>query len=140
MPRLLGVEIPAEKRIEASLTYIYGVGPTTAKRVLEQTKTARAKGTDAAKHEDALKQLGILNLKYFVLDQNQSSGKTHTRASLSFSEAQRGIPSWQLDSAESVPDLAARYGGRSRLDAELTPGEPSTAPSLAGLDPSAEGS
>jgi small subunit ribosomal protein S13 len=37
MPRLLGVEIPAEKRIEASLTYIYGVGPSTAKRVLEQT-------------------------------------------------------------------------------------------------------
>ena len=36
MPRLLGVEIPAEKRIEASLTYVYGVGPTTAKRVLEQ--------------------------------------------------------------------------------------------------------
>jgi small subunit ribosomal protein S13 len=31
------VEIPADKRIEASLTYIYGVGPSTAKRVLEQT-------------------------------------------------------------------------------------------------------
>lgn len=37
MPRLLGVEIPGEKRIEASLTYVYGVGPSTAKRVLEQT-------------------------------------------------------------------------------------------------------
>jgi small subunit ribosomal protein S13 len=37
MPRLLGVEIPAEKRIEASLTYIYGIGLTTAKRILEQT-------------------------------------------------------------------------------------------------------
>jgi small subunit ribosomal protein S13 len=37
MPRLLGVEIPADKRIEASLTYIYGVGPSTAKRILEQT-------------------------------------------------------------------------------------------------------
>jgi small subunit ribosomal protein S13 len=37
MPRLLGVEIPAEKRIEASLTYIYGIGPSTAKRILEQT-------------------------------------------------------------------------------------------------------
>ena len=37
MPRLLGVEIPAGKRVEASLTYIYGIGPTTAKRVLEQT-------------------------------------------------------------------------------------------------------
>lgn len=38
MPRLLGVEIPADKRIEASLTYVYGIGPSTAKRVLEQTR------------------------------------------------------------------------------------------------------
>src|SRR5258707_15600508 len=37
MPRLLGVEIPAEKRIEASLTYIYGIGLATARRILEQT-------------------------------------------------------------------------------------------------------
>ncbi len=37
MPRLLGVEIPSEKRIEASLTYVYGIGPTTSKRILEQT-------------------------------------------------------------------------------------------------------
>jgi small subunit ribosomal protein S13 len=36
MPRLLGVDIPGDKRIEASLPYIYGIGPTTAKRVLEQ--------------------------------------------------------------------------------------------------------
>src|SRR5947208_704748 len=37
MPRLLGVEIPAGKRIEASLTYIYGIGPAIAKRILDQT-------------------------------------------------------------------------------------------------------
>jgi small subunit ribosomal protein S13 len=36
MPRLLGVDIPGDKRIEASLLYVYGIGPTTAKRVLEQ--------------------------------------------------------------------------------------------------------
>jgi small subunit ribosomal protein S13 len=36
MPRLLGVEIPGDKRIEASLPYIYGIGPATAKRILEQ--------------------------------------------------------------------------------------------------------
>lgn len=36
MPRLLGVEIPGDKRIEASLRYIYGIGPKTSKRVLEQ--------------------------------------------------------------------------------------------------------
>ncbi len=36
MPRLLGVEIPGDKRIEASLPYIYGIGPSTAKRILDQ--------------------------------------------------------------------------------------------------------
>ncbi len=36
MPRLLGVDIPGEKRIEASLPYIYGIGPNTARRILEQ--------------------------------------------------------------------------------------------------------
>jgi len=35
MPRLLGVDIPNEKRIETALTYIYGVGSTTAKKVLK---------------------------------------------------------------------------------------------------------
>ena len=36
MPRLLGVEIPGDKRIEASLPYIYGIGPSMAKKILEQ--------------------------------------------------------------------------------------------------------
>ena len=35
MARIFGTEIPNEKRIEASLPYIYGIGPQTAKRVLE---------------------------------------------------------------------------------------------------------
>jgi hypothetical protein len=84
-------------RARIAQIYQEGAGLVVAanlERVLEQTRTARAKGADAEKHEDALKQLGILNLKYFVLDQNESAGKTHTRASLSFTEAQRGIPSW----------------------------------------------
>ncbi len=37
MPRLLGVEIPGDKRIDASLPYIYGIGPSWAKKILEQT-------------------------------------------------------------------------------------------------------
>lgn len=34
MARIAGVDIPREKRVEVSLRYIYGVGPTTARRVL----------------------------------------------------------------------------------------------------------
>lgn len=36
MARLLGVDIPNQKRIEASLPYIYGIGPVTSRRILEQ--------------------------------------------------------------------------------------------------------
>jgi len=36
MPRILGVDIPKEKRIEASLRYIYGVGPTKTREILKQ--------------------------------------------------------------------------------------------------------
>ncbi len=34
MARIAGVDVPREKRIEIALTYIYGIGPSTAKRVL----------------------------------------------------------------------------------------------------------
>ncbi len=34
MARIAGVDIPANKRIVISLTYIYGIGPTTAKKIL----------------------------------------------------------------------------------------------------------
>lgn len=34
MARIAGIDLPAEKRIEVALTYIYGIGPTTAKRIL----------------------------------------------------------------------------------------------------------
>ena len=36
MPRILGVDIPKEKRIEASLPYIYGIGPTRSREILKQ--------------------------------------------------------------------------------------------------------
>ena len=34
MPRFAGVDIPRNKVIGVSLTYIYGIGPTTAKNIL----------------------------------------------------------------------------------------------------------
>jgi small subunit ribosomal protein S13 len=37
MARISGVDIPREKRLEISLTYIYGIGRTTAQQVCEAT-------------------------------------------------------------------------------------------------------
>ena len=84
-------------RTRIAQVYQEGAGLLVAanlEQVVAQTKAERAKDKDAEKREDALNKLGILSVKYFVLDQKDSNGKTHTEASLSFSDAQRGIPSW----------------------------------------------
>ena len=36
MPRLLGVDIPNNKRTEYALRYIYGIGPTRAKKIVTE--------------------------------------------------------------------------------------------------------
>jgi small subunit ribosomal protein S13 len=36
MARVIGVDLPRDKRVEVGLTYIYGVGPTRAKTVLRE--------------------------------------------------------------------------------------------------------
>jgi len=38
--RIAGVDIPREKRVEVSLRYIYGIGPTTARAVLGEARVA----------------------------------------------------------------------------------------------------
>lgn len=51
MPRISGVTIPNEKQIHVALTYVYGIGPTTSKKILSEAKveeTVRTKDlTDA---------------------------------------------------------------------------------------------
>ena len=37
MARLVGVDLPREKRVEIGLTYIYGIGNTTAKKIIAET-------------------------------------------------------------------------------------------------------
>jgi len=38
MPRIVGINIPEKKHIEVSLTYIYGIGRSLSRKILEQAK------------------------------------------------------------------------------------------------------
>ena len=38
MARIAGVDVPRDKRVDISLRYIYGIGPTTASRIVTQTQ------------------------------------------------------------------------------------------------------
>ena len=37
MARIAGVDLPKDKRVEIGLTYVYGIGRTSAKKILEET-------------------------------------------------------------------------------------------------------
>jgi len=38
MARIEGVDLPRNKRVEVGLTYLFGIGPTRAQKILAQTK------------------------------------------------------------------------------------------------------
>ena len=52
MPRLLGVEIPAKKKVAYSLRYIYGIGPARADQILvEAGVTAETRAQDLTEEQ-----------------------------------------------------------------------------------------
>ena len=53
MARIAGIDLPRGKRIEVALTYVYGVGPTRSKRILEATGINPDLRTHELSDEDA---------------------------------------------------------------------------------------
>ena len=56
MARLVGVDLPRNKRLEIALTYIYGIGPARSKKILEVTGISPDLRTDDLTDDD-IKQL-----------------------------------------------------------------------------------
>ena len=52
MPRIAGVDLPKNKRILTGLTYIYGIGPTSAKRILKDAVGGEDGRADALTGEE----------------------------------------------------------------------------------------
>ena len=50
--RIIGVDIPDSKRIEVSLTYIFGIGQTRARKILKDTKISPDKRTKELSTEE----------------------------------------------------------------------------------------
>lgn len=46
MARIAGVDLPRRKRIEIGLTYIYGIGRSTSKKILDQLRIDPSTSTD----------------------------------------------------------------------------------------------
>jgi small subunit ribosomal protein S13 len=68
MARLLGVEIPNEKRIEASLPYIYGIGPSLTRKVLVETNIDPNTRTGELTDEQLADISRVVNAKGIVVE------------------------------------------------------------------------
>jgi len=64
--RIIGINIPDNKRVEAALTYIYGIGPTTAVKILKSAKIDLSKRAKDLTSEEVGKLKDIIEKSYKV--------------------------------------------------------------------------
>ena len=68
MARIAGVDLPRNKRIEISLTYIYGVGRTRAQKICEKA------GVDVGARTDQLSDSELIRLREVIEREYQVEG------------------------------------------------------------------
>jgi small subunit ribosomal protein S13 len=73
MARIAGVDLPSNKKISISLTYIYGIGMTQAKNILSSVKIDFNKRTNELSEEDFLSIRNELSENYIVEGELRSS-------------------------------------------------------------------
>lgn len=66
MPRISGVDIPPNKRVEFSLRYIYGVGPSNALVILKEANIEVGVKAKDLTEEEVAKIAGIIDRNYQV--------------------------------------------------------------------------
>jgi small subunit ribosomal protein S13 len=64
--RIAGIELPKNKRLEIALTYIYGIGRTSAQQILDKAKIDRNKKTDDLTDQDITSLRKIIDAGYKV--------------------------------------------------------------------------
>ena len=66
MPRLMGIDIPDNKRIEISLRYIYGIGPTRAAKILEVAKIDPGKRANTLTADEIRAIIAVIEANFHV--------------------------------------------------------------------------
>ncbi|MDP6778099.1 MAG: 30S ribosomal protein S13 [Candidatus Latescibacteria bacterium] len=66
MARIAGVDIPREKRVEVALTYIFGIGPSSSRKILQKTQISPATRVEALTEEDVAKIRSVVEAEHRV--------------------------------------------------------------------------
>jgi small subunit ribosomal protein S13 len=66
MARISGVDLPRDKRVEIALTYIYGIGLTTSKKLLEKTQVSPDTRVNALTEEEVNRLREVIDRELVV--------------------------------------------------------------------------
>ena len=66
MPRLMGIDIPDNKRIDISLQYIHGIGPSRSKIILAETKIDPAKRANTLTADEIRAIIAVIQANWHV--------------------------------------------------------------------------
>ncbi len=66
MARIAGVDIPKTKKIGTALTYIYGIGPTAAVKILEEARVSRDTRTNTLTEDQVARIRDVIDANYVV--------------------------------------------------------------------------
>ena len=66
MARIAGVDLPRRKRVEVGLTYIYGIGPSISKRILQKLNIDPNTKTDDLSESDIRDIRKVIDSEYKV--------------------------------------------------------------------------
>jgi len=66
VPRIVGVDVPRDKRVEIALTYIYGIGDTTAKQIVAQAGIDPATSMRGITEDEAARLRDIIENNYVI--------------------------------------------------------------------------
>ena len=66
MARIAGVDLPKNKRVEAALTYIYGIGFTSSRKILEEANVKSDKRVHELSDEEAARIRAVIDAGYKV--------------------------------------------------------------------------
>ena len=66
MPRIAGVDIPADKPVWVSLTYIYGVGPANSRQILKEAGIEPQRRAKELSEDELAKIIGLIDKAFLV--------------------------------------------------------------------------
>ena len=76
MARIAGVDLPKKKRIEIGLTYIYGIGRSTSRQILDQLNI------DVSTSTDDLTEAQVNDIRKVIDNEHKVEGELRTEVSM----------------------------------------------------------